>query len=415
MRQLAVRCLFFNLLAIGIIPATFFCNIQTATAAEWLLEPELRLGYEIDDNATLTSIPNPEYEIQGYIVEGAAALRYATQRTTFDITPRLRSRNYFGDEDAIFDSDDYFVRINFGHKSIKSTFRIRADYGEESIRTAERAMADPDVSDPDEIPGDETGRVLSLDRREIIRVLPYWEYKFTEKSALAADAMIKDVDYEDVRFGSLVPYSDMRLRVTLSHNFSRINKAYIRASARSYEPDNTLIIAPLDVDGVALSAGIEHRFSETARIRAEIGVEESEPAGRDSDQNVIWDVNFVKNTQTMTMLAQYKRNIISSGNGFLSERDSLNLSLRRSFSERLTGGLAARAYRSEGVGGASILGERDYLQFGAQLAYALSRTLSVQADYRYTDRNRGVESGTAKSNSLFVWFIYRPNAWRASR
>jgi len=62
-----------------------------------------------------------------------------------------------------------------------------------------------------------------------------------------------------------------------------------------------------------------------------------------------------------------------------------------------------------------LSGERDYLQFGAQLAYALSRTLSVEADYRYTDTDRGLASGAAESNNLFVWLLYRPNAWSASR
>ncbi len=94
------------LVTIGMLAAASFFGVQTVTAAEWRLEPELRVGYEFDDNAALIDVGGAATEIDGYILEGSATIGYATERTTFDITPTLRSRNY---DEEIFDSDDQFL------------------------------------------------------------------------------------------------------------------------------------------------------------------------------------------------------------------------------------------------------------------------------------------------------------------
>ncbi len=206
------------LVTIGMLAATSFFGVETVTAAEWRLEPELRVGYEFDDNAPLTVSPDATDEIDGYIIEGSATIGYATERTTFDITPTLRSRNY--DEER-FDEDDQFLTLDFNHQGIKSNFRIRGNYARESVRTAERADADPDVDDPDEIAGDDTGRVFAIGRRNRIWIVPQWSYNFSEKSAFAVRARYTDVDYDDIFFdGAFTPYSDLRFDASLIRGFS---------------------------------------------------------------------------------------------------------------------------------------------------------------------------------------------------
>ena len=144
-------------------------------AADWSLDPVIRVGYEFDDNAPVAVSPDSSDEIQGYIIEASATIGSATQRNTFDMTPMIRSRNY--DEER-FDSDDGFLRLNYNHEGLKSNFRIRANYAQESVRTAERADADPDVNDPDEITGDDAGRGFAFGDRERLWILPQWSYKF---------------------------------------------------------------------------------------------------------------------------------------------------------------------------------------------------------------------------------------------
>ena len=191
-----------RLVALGILTATSFLINQTAQAQDWRLDPEIRVGFEYDDNAPLIPSPDSEDEIQGYLVEGSVTIGAATERTTFDLTPKIRSRNY--DEER-FDSNDGFVTLNFNHDGLKSNFRIRADYSQESVRTAERADADPNIIDPDEIPGDEAGTVFSFGDRQRFWIMPQWSYDFSEKSSIAAAVRYTDVDYEDIFPGSYNP------------------------------------------------------------------------------------------------------------------------------------------------------------------------------------------------------------------
>ena len=399
------------LVTIAMVAATSFFGVQTVTAAEWRLEPELRVGYEFDDNAVLVTIGGATAEIDGYIIEGSATLGYATERTTFDITPRLRSRNYDGE---LFDSDDQFLTFDLNHRGLKSNFRIRGNYARESVRTAEREVADVDVDDPDEIAGDDTGRVFEIGRRDRFWIMPQWNYNFSEKSAFAARLRYTDVDYDDLFFvGAFTPYSDVRFDASLIRGFSARTRGYIRASVRSYEPDN----AGVDVDGVGFNIGFDRKLTETTRFRAEVGVEDTEPAGSESDSNVVWDINVVKRVETVTLLAQYRRSMNGAGAGRVTARDSFNLSVRKQFyPERLSGGLAIRAYTTERLSSdPGTIDERDYEQFRAQLTYALTRTFSVQGDYRYTYIDRSATAGSDNSNAIILWLIYRPTAMTTSR
>ena len=157
------------LMTITMLAAVSILGERTVQAADWRLDPEIRVGYEFDDNAPLAVSPDSKDEIQGYIIEGSAIIGAATERTTFDLTPTIRSRNY--DEER-FDSNDGFLRLNFNHQGLKSNFRIRGNYAQESVRTAEREDADPDVDDPDEIPGDDTGTAFAIGDRDRLWIMP---------------------------------------------------------------------------------------------------------------------------------------------------------------------------------------------------------------------------------------------------
>ncbi len=131
----------------------------------------------------------------------------------------------------------------------------------------------------------------------------------------------------------------------------------------------------------------------------------------------MWDINVVKNVETVTWLAQYKRSMNAGGAGRVTARDSFNLSVKKQFfPERLEGGLGVRAYTTDRLSSdPGTVDERDYAQFRAQLTYAMTRTFSVQADYRYTYIDRSTTAGNGDSNSIVLWLIYRPTAMTTSR
>ena len=402
-----------RVVAIGALAATIFLAEQTAQAQQWRFDPEIRVGYEFDDNAPLAVNPDSTDEIQGYIIEGSATIGSTTERTTFDLTPTIRSRNY--DEER-FDSDDGFLKLNFNHEGLKSNFRIRANYAQESVRTAERADADPDVNDPDEIAGDDSGRVFAVGDRQRLWILPQWSYNFSEKSSIAAAIRYTDVDYKDTFPGTYTPFTDVRFEASLTRGFSTRTRAYIKANAGRIENEFELIGFTSEVDGLGLSVGIERDLTETTQFRAEAGVVETELNGGESDTDPVWDVSLVRNLETVTLLAQVSRTVNSDGQGRVTLRDSFNLSMTKQFSERLNGGLGIRAYTTNQLSSdLTPFAERDYAQFQAQLSYALSRTFLVEAEYRYTHLDRSTVAENAKSSSIILWLTWQPTGMSPAR
>ena len=172
----------------------------------------------------------------------------------------------------------------------------------------------------------------------------------------------------------------MRFEASLTRGFSTRTRGYIRASVGRIENEFELLGITSEVDGLGLSVGIERDLTQTTRFRAEVGVAETELNGGESDTDAVWDVNLVRNLETVSLLAQVRRSVNSDGRGRATLRDSFNLSITKQFSERLNGGLGVRAYTTDQLSSdLNPFEERDYAQFRAQLRYALSRTFLVEA------------------------------------
>jgi hypothetical protein len=64
--------------------------------------------------------------------------------------------------------------------------------------------------------------------------------------------------------------------------------------------------------------------------------------------------------------------IKNTHNNRLALRDSLSLNFRRRLSEKVSAGLGVRAYQSRGIGDATSLNDRDYIQLQSTFLWYLS-------------------------------------------
>lgn len=377
-----------------------------AEAQQWRIQPEIRLGGEYDDNARLRANEEDIFEIDGYIVEGSAELAYETQRTLFNVIPRLRTRQY-GQEEVDVDSDDQFLKLGWSHDTLKGNFGVDANYARESIRTAERADADDiDLDDPVDIPTDATGIVFTNQRRERLRIVPSWSHDITERTFFEIDYAYTDVSYDDEAFAELRDYTDQRVTASIGRELSERTRGYLGGSFRRYESDSGN-----DVDGVGVAVGIESDVSQTTLFRGEIGAErtESKVTGEE-DTNLVGSIGVIRRLETTRLIAQYRRNVSAGGSGRVTERDTLNFKADRRFTERVSGALGVRAYRTRALGGRQISGieARDYAELYAEFGVALSRSFSLDAEFRHARAERDAEEGTADSNSVILWLVWRP-------
>ena len=103
----------------------------TALAQQWEFEPIVRVGGEYDDNATLSIRTDDVVELTGLLADLKGVARYSSQRTTFDVQPRVIFRRYDADENDAdnFDAEDLYLRStlafrrSIGYSRVSSVLR----------------------------------------------------------------------------------------------------------------------------------------------------------------------------------------------------------------------------------------------------------------------------------------------------
>lgn len=374
--------------------------------SDWEYFPVLRLGVDLDDNATLTTRTDEVQDLSGLIAEARLGIVSHSATGLFSIEPILRSRRY--DDDDFFDSNDQFLNFRMRRDGANNTFSLRGIYGRESVRTAELADVDLESDiDPDEFEDDDTGQVELRQRREKLRIVPRWVYRFSDVSRINTDLNLVTVNFEDdeQQVLRLTDYTDARARIAYERTLSQRNTGVILATARRYETS----FLDGDFSGYGFSVGLDRELTQTSTFRALVGLEKAEQLGDSNDEpHVVADISVVRRQETTRLLAQYRRRIAASGRGALSARDEFNLRFTRDLTDKFSAGIGARAYESTRLG--LVGNESKFVQLNAQVLWRLSSAFAVQANYRYTVLDRSTIGESANSNRFTVWFSYQPNS-----
>ncbi len=398
----------------GLCTITFIIllgTIAAAEAAEWRFDPVFRIAGDYDDNPFLSIRTDVDENVSGYLAEAGVKIAYRSETADFSIRPRIRTSAYGSDTDI--DSDDQFLRFNFNRDTVSTNFRFRGRYSRESTRTAERADTDLTVEDPDEILDDDTGRVGIRGRRESLNLVPTFTYNISNVNAVSLNLNYTDTRFDEDAFaGLLTDYADLRVNASFRRAISERTDFIVTATARNYQTDR----GNNEVDGIGLNVGIGRSLSETTRIRAVVGLEDTELASGESDQNWVADVSFVRKLKTIRILAQYRRSIAASGSGDLATRDSINLNFSRDLNDRISAGIGVRAYATHALKvGPGILDDRNYIQLRPQITWHISPAFSLEGNYRFTFLDRESLGESSNSNQVTLWLSYHPTAIARSR
>jgi len=399
--RLAIAVLSFALLGLG------------NASAEWHFDPVLRVAWDTDDNATLSPVTVDEIDLSGYMAEASLDAIYVSQSSYLSMRPIIRTRNYGDDEDADpWNADDQFFELLGLFEGDKNSFRIFGDFSREAVRTAEIADTDLDTEiDPDDIADDQSGFIDTPQRRNRILVSPRWTHYFSDVSSITTNLGYQTTSYDEPEdaFQTLFDFTNISMRVEYRRNMSERNSTVFAVRARDYDTDRF----GGDRKSYEVSGGFIRRLSETTQFRAKVGLEsvDHEDIGLSTsgiEPQPTGELTLSRNLETIRFFAQYRKQISASGRGVLTARDELNLRFTRVLNDRVTVGLGARAYINKTISGFD--NRQDYVQFRGQIAWNLSRSFLVQADYRHTVIDRGGPEGAADSNRVTIWLSYRPNA-----
>jgi hypothetical protein len=380
---------------------------SNVASADWQFDPILRVAWDSDNNATLSTRTDDETELSGYIGEASVEMIYDSQRSHLSMRPMARTRNY-GEKDKAWNADDQFFEMLAFYEGDKNFFQVVGNFSRESVRTAELADADLNTEiDPDDIADDQSGFVTPQ-RRTRYRISPSWTHRFSDLSSIETDLSYLTTSYDETDdLLRLFDFTDIRFRVNYRRNFSERNSAVFSVSARDFDTDRF----GGDRKSYEVSGGFVRRLSETTQFRARVGLEsvEQEDVGlpiTSLDPQPTAEFTLSRQLETIRLLAQYRKRVSATGRGSLTARDELNLRFSRDLNDRVTVGLGARAYKTETISG--IINTQDFVQIRGQVVWKISPAFSMQADYRHTVIDRGLIDGAADSNRFTIWLSYQP-------
>ena len=386
-----------------------FLAANPVNAAEWTITPFASIGGDYDDNAGLASRADEEDEISGVLARVGAGIAYQSPTDLFRIVPSLTAKRYPGDSDR--DADDQTVNSLFLHTTRNSRWGALVNFDRDYIRTGERANVDFDTEDPEDIPGDDSGRVGARVRRIKWVIGPQWGHQISEKAYIDARVRYTDLSYDDTLETRLVDYNQTTARARYSYRLSDRNNAVVQANGLWFDAGE----ADNDSSSYGLLGGIQRSLSPTMRLQALWGIAQTERALSGSDTNFVGVVNLVRNLETIRLISQYRRSVSGSGSGTLTQRDQVDVGFTRRLSEVLTASLGGIAYHTSSIEKNVDFDERTYVQLQSRFRWELTRNYDIEAIYRYTLIDRQDDDESANSNSVTLWFNYRPNKFSWSR
>jgi Putative beta-barrel porin 2 len=367
-----------------------------APAANWEFAPRLEGGYRYNDNYRMNQ-PGGELEVSGAEGDVRLTLRTVDPRTNFEITPRVRATYFPGEGDE--DSTDYFLRGVFTDVTPRRSTGVQLDLSHQDVVRSELPGTEfeGDLGDPQ---GVDSGRTVNHNRRDLIRVAPYFTYDFTQRVRTELAARYVDAQYDRQVTNAQQDFSELGVSAGLGFQVSQRNSIMVRALASQYETS-------FDTDGYGGDVRWTTDFSPTARMYISVGAQQTEPENADAETTVIGGLGGRWTSQRNALFLDLTRTVGAVASGSVIERHQLRLKIDHDVSPRFSMLFGARAARDEEihVGGQPT---REYATAEAGFEWRWQRFLALTATYNYLWQEYEDEPSDASANGFLIGLVYEP-------
>ncbi len=378
------------------VAAALACT--SASAANWEIAPRIEAGYRYNDNYHL-EMPGGEIEVSGAEADAAVTFRTIDPRTTFEITPRVRS-TYFPDE-SDEDSNDYFLGMLFHDATPRRRAGAFLDFSQEDVVRSELPSADDiggGLGNPDEA---DSGRIVERNRRDLIRARPYISYDVSQRYRVDLEAHYLDASYDKNLEGLQQDFTEAGIAAGAGIRLSPRSALLLRGTFAQYETG---------IDADAYGAHVEWTtdFSPTSRFYVRLGGQQTEPDVGESDNNIIAGIGGRWQSQRNQLFLDLTRTVGPVSAGTIVERHQLRFRLNHDISERVATVLGARFSRDESIDEASTYPTREYATAEAGIEWRIQRQFALTATYNYLWQEYSDEPSDASANGFLIGFVYEP-------
>ncbi|MEE9493407.1 MAG: hypothetical protein V3W04_08530, partial [Gammaproteobacteria bacterium] len=371
-----------------------------AQAAEWRIDPSIRLRTGYNDNITLTSGDN-EAASSEITLKPSVKFSRNTANSSLSGTVGLNLRR-FPDESGL-DDDNANLRLSATKSLEHHDFGLDVDFIKDTTLDTEL---------------DETGLVFGRTDRTRQSLRPNWSWRFSERTNASLSYTYNDVDYDDNNNG-YVDYLSHSGQLSLNRSLNERAIGSLIVSQTLTDSDNDVLSRVTN-----LQAGVRYQFSEsvsgtlfagarrtTTKFSRVFFVSNTIPipvTTKVDDDGTVFSGSLTKKTERGSHGITLSRDVSSSVSGRLIEVTRAGLSNDYRFSERLRGTLGVNFYNSKSTSDASTINnlDREYYTISPGLHWKLSQFWAASVDYRYKKQINEGNSNDAVQNAFYLNLTY---------
>jgi hypothetical protein len=381
----------------SLLAVAALCAATGASAANWEIAPRLAGGYKYSDNYRL-GLPGTEIDVSGAEADAQVTFRTLDPRTTFSLTPRVRS-TYFPDAREE-DSNDYFLNAALEDKTPRRRTGFKFNGAREDVVRSELPSAEieSDLGDVDPI---DAGRTIERNRRDLLRLAPYFSYDLSQRYQLDLDAYFVDADYDLEFAGRQQDFRQYGAGAGVGFLVSQRSSLSVRGLAAQYETAT---------DAQAYGAELEWdtALTETSRTYVRAGAQRTEPDNRPSETNVIAGIGGSWSSQRNDLFLDFTRSIGAAAAGTIVERHQLRVRVDHAISPLVSMLVGVNAFRDEAAEDLSTYPTRKYITAETGVEWRINRAFSVLARYNYLWQEYDDEPSDATANGFLISLVYEP-------
>ena len=377
---------------------------SSAVAADWSVEPKIRLTAEYNDNHRLVEPPG-EVEVAGATLDALVVLGMDTPQTSFDLTPRYKTDFFPGESEE--ETDRLSVRLGLEHRTQKAVLGVVANYIDEDLLWGYLPTAE--VSDVLGSPtrGESIASSSVGNQRQRFDITPEASFALAPRWNLDLAVQYIDVGYSRRVEDESVPYSYLYGSAGLRYRLSDTSELKFSGGLGRYEPDGEV-----DTTGYGFVTEWSRRTSETAQMYVRGGFNRVEIV--DDAGELSWETGLSGGAgvrwqfEVTSIVLDATHYVDPSSTGSLVNRDQLQFRLTRRFAPLFSVFLGARGIWDSGVGGSSDFRDRDYATGNVGFAWRFARQFSLGGEYRYVWREYEDAVSAADANTVSLGVTYEP-------
>lgn len=353
-------------LVVGALPAAH---------AAWDTVPVVGLTTEVDDNARLVLADQPTSSRTA--LDARYRLRAFGERGEAFIEPRIVTDAYADAADEVLESDDLFLLTRAIYDFGETNIEFQTDYARQSVLRSEFGDA---IGDEPELGGEviDTGAgILGTfsDERERFDLAFNAQFTLSQRTNFRLETSRIDVAYPDSVVAVRTPFDNNTLAAVLTRLVDQRNDV----SARIYFSDFHAVRNDNNTNAWGVEGAFTRPVSETWTFQFKAGIARTDYSFltggtrfENADNGFTFDVAFDKVSQLTKWTIAAGRSINPNSNGFLSQRDDLQVRVRHQFTPRVSASAGVRATQLDTLVAAAVGTSRDYVRASLAVEWAMT-------------------------------------------